>query len=177
VSTGIHLEHDWFPRALPANVSIAERSWCYSAFAFIHCRSRRSCAVRIGHDTGVYDGTFFELGANGEVIIGDYCTLVGAIIATNRRVMIEDYAFVSHEVLIVDDASMIPASADTLSAASEGGITIGRNSWIGARAILIANANIGEGAIVGAGAVVGGDVPPFTVAAGNPARIVRPAQR
>jgi acetyltransferase-like isoleucine patch superfamily enzyme len=52
-------------------------------------------------------------------------------------------------------------------------IEIGRNAWIGARAVLLAGAQIGDDAIVGAGAVVDFEVPPGAVAAGNPARIVR----
>ena len=51
-------------------------------------------------------------------------------------------------------------------------ISIGSNSWIGARAILLAGARIGEGAIVGAAAVVDFSVPPYAIVAGNPARIV-----
>src|SRR5260370_34148445 len=99
------LPHDWFPRSLPPNVIIGPRSWVYSAFAFLHCRSRRKCAVRVGQDSGVYNGSFFELGPGGEVEIGNYCSVVGAVIRTDLRVVIEDYALVSHEVVIADTFS------------------------------------------------------------------------
>ena len=50
---------------------------------------------------------------------------------------------------------------------------IGNDAWIGANAIVMDGLTIGDGAIVAAGAVVTRDVPPFTVVAGVPARIVR----
>lgn len=52
-------------------------------------------------------------------------------------------------------------------------ITIGDNAWLGGGAIVLAGVVVGENAIVGAGAVVTRDVPPSTVALGNPARVVR----
>jgi acetyltransferase-like isoleucine patch superfamily enzyme len=52
-------------------------------------------------------------------------------------------------------------------------ITIGRNVWIGARVIVLSGVHIGDGAVIGAGAVVTRDVPPFAVAVGNPARVIR----
>lgn len=52
-------------------------------------------------------------------------------------------------------------------------ITICDDAWIGFNAIILKGVTIGEGAVVGAGAVVTRDVPPYTVAAGNPARIVK----
>jgi maltose O-acetyltransferase len=45
--------------------------------------------------------------------------------------------------------------------------------WIADRAIIMPGVTIGEGAAVGAGSVVITDVPPRTLAMGNPARIVR----
>jgi maltose O-acetyltransferase len=52
-------------------------------------------------------------------------------------------------------------------------ITIGDNAWLGGGAIVLAGVSVGENAIVGAGAVVTKDVPPNTIAVGNPARVVR----
>lgn len=50
---------------------------------------------------------------------------------------------------------------------------IGHDVWIGTGATILPGARIGHGVIVGAGAVVAGDVPAYTVVAGNPARVVR----
>jgi acetyltransferase-like isoleucine patch superfamily enzyme len=171
----VSLPHDWFPRPLPANVAIGPRSHLYSSFAFVHCRSRQPCAVRIGHDSGLYIGTYFELGLRGQIEIGDYCTVVGAVIRTDRRVVIEDYAFISHEVVIADTFAAVPPGPDgTPDEPGEFGVSIvvRRNAWVGTRAVLLSGADIGEGAIVGAAAVVDFAVPAYAIVAGNPARVV-----
>ena len=163
------LEHDWFPADLPDNVELGDGSWLYSAYAFRHYASERG--VRIGSHSGVYHGSFFELGPSGSVEIGDYCALVGATIATNGRVTIGDHTFIAHEVVIADRADAVPPSeAEPTESA---GVTIGPAAWIGTRAVLLAGTRLGEGAIVGAGTVVDFEVPPFTTVAGNPARVVR----
>jgi acetyltransferase-like isoleucine patch superfamily enzyme len=169
-----YLPHDWFPRPLPANVEIGESSWLYSSFAFLHYTSQKNCGVRIGHNTGIYNGTFFDLDTDGEVTIGDYCTVVGAIFCGDIRVHIGNYTFIAHEVTIADQFAAFPPdvrSRRPMSHSEE--IFIGENAWIGARAVLLPGARIGEGAIVGAAAVVDIDVPPFATAAGNPARVYR----
>jgi acetyltransferase-like isoleucine patch superfamily enzyme len=174
MDTKVPLPHDWFPRPVPDNVQIGPGSWLYSSFAFLHYCSQCACGVHIGHHSGIYNGTFFDLGINGEVVIGDYCTLVGVVIATNSRVTIGDYAFIAHEVTIADHFAAAPPESMNHAELrrSHDGISIGEGSWIGARAILLPGACIGAGAIVGAGCVVSVDVPPFAVIAGNPARII-----
>ncbi|MBD1916313.1 MULTISPECIES: acyltransferase [Cyanophyceae] len=52
-------------------------------------------------------------------------------------------------------------------------ITVSNGAWIGTHAIILKGVTIGEGAIVGAGSVVTKDVPPWTIVAGNPARIIQ----
>jgi acetyltransferase-like isoleucine patch superfamily enzyme len=57
---------------------------------------------------------------------------------------------------------------------SKGPIRVGNDVWIGARAIILSGVSIGDGAVIAAGSVVTRDVPPYTIAAGNPARVIRP---
>ena len=52
-------------------------------------------------------------------------------------------------------------------------VTVGHDVWIGRGAIVLPGRSIGNGAIVGAGSVVTKDVAPYTIVAGNPARVIR----
>jgi len=56
---------------------------------------------------------------------------------------------------------------------SKGDIEIGNDVWIGRDAVILSGVTIGDGAVVAARAVVTRDVPPYSIVAGNPARIVR----
>ena len=167
--SAVRLEHDWFPVAVPDNVEIGEGSWVYSAFAFRHYASRRG--VTIGRHSGLYNGTFLDLGPAGEVHIGDYSTIVGAIIATNGRVVIADYTFIAHEVVIADTSAAIPQGASA-TPLPDPVVAIGEDAWIGARAVLLAGARIGRGAVVGAACVIDGEVPEYAVVGGNPWKVI-----
>lgn len=52
-------------------------------------------------------------------------------------------------------------------------VYIGDDVWIGDRVIILPGVTIGNGAIIGAGSVVTRDVPPFSISAGNPAKVIR----
>ncbi len=64
----------------------------------------------------------------------------------------------------VDLLHDLPQSGDTV---------VGNDVWIGRSALIMPGAHIGDGSIVAAGSVVTGAVPPYSIVAGNPARIVR----
>jgi acetyltransferase-like isoleucine patch superfamily enzyme len=52
-------------------------------------------------------------------------------------------------------------------------VRICKGAWLGARTIVTKGVTIGEGAVCGMGSVVTKDVAPYTVVAGNPARVIR----
>lgn len=68
------------------------------------------------------------------------------------------------------EAGFDPADWD---AENRGDTVVGPDVWIGTDAMILPGTRIGAGAIIGARAVVAGEIPPYAVAAGNPARVVR----
>lgn len=68
-----------------------------------------------------------------------------------------------------------PIHPDVRNAMLEYGIpvTIGDNVWIGGNVVICPGVNIGDNCVIGAGSVVTKDIPAWTVAAGNPCRVIR----
>jgi acetyltransferase-like isoleucine patch superfamily enzyme len=56
---------------------------------------------------------------------------------------------------------------------SRGDIVIGHDVWLGSQAMVLSGVTIGHGAVIAARAVVTKDVPPFAIAGGNPAKVIR----
>lgn len=87
--------------------------------------------------------------------------------------------YIKNRVSIAPRVTLITASGPNSSRIREfvkvidGQIIIEKDAWIGAGSIILPNITIGEGAVVGAGAVVTKDVPPYTVVAGVPAKIIK----
>jgi acetyltransferase-like isoleucine patch superfamily enzyme len=104
------------------------------------------------------------------------------------RVTIGRYCAIAQEVLFMpggnhrlDWASgypfrgryRLPGAFEDGHPASRGPITVGNDVWIGHGARVLSGATIGNGAVVGAAAVVAGEVRPYAIVVGNPAREVR----
>ncbi len=92
-------------------------------------------------------------------------------------VTIEDEVFVGHGVMFIND--LYPrATTESGGLQTEADWTVAttlikRRASIGSNATILGGVTVGEEAIVGAGSVVTRDVPPRTVVAGNPARVIR----
>jgi maltose O-acetyltransferase len=119
-----------------------------------HERYLKACVkngMKIGKNTCIMPGCYFDNDFCSLISIGDNCTL-------------------SNEVLILaHDASMYKF----LKVAKVARVAIQDNCFIGARAVILPGVTIGPNAIVGAGSVVTKDIPPSSVAGGNPAKKIK----
>ena len=183
------LPWDWYDARVPLNVSLDPSSYIETTFSFVLFQSQRSEAVSMGRGASAYLGTMFDVGRHGRVSLGDYVLLNGARLICDAEIIIEDYALLSWNVVVMDNyrVSIDPdarreevravATSSLRRPATAGSprpIRIGRAAWIGFDSCVLPGVNVGEGAVVGARSVVMDDVAPFTIVAGNPARLVRP---
>jgi acetyltransferase-like isoleucine patch superfamily enzyme len=119
-------------------------------------------------------GTFVEIQRGAR--IGRNCKISSHTFIC-EGVTVEDEVFVGHGVTFVNDRypRATSASGALLTDADWQCIptVVRRRASIGSGATILCGVTIGERAIVGAGSVVTRDVPPATIVAGNPARILR----
>ncbi len=145
--------------------------------------------VKLGKDVVVYNfvnlygceigdgtriGTFVEIQKN--VKIGKRCKIQSHTFIC-EGVTIEDEVMVSHGVMFINDREPWAVNPDG-SVQTEADWTciptlVKKRAVIGSNATIMCGITIGEGALIGAGSVVTKDVPPNTIVAGNPAKILR----
>jgi acetyltransferase-like isoleucine patch superfamily enzyme len=119
----------------------------------------RACTVTVGYDAtlNIGAGTFFNDGSavwcySPETTIGPGCAISWGV-----RIIDTDF----HKLVRDGDESLHTP------------VRIGRDCWIGTNALVMKGAQLGDGSVVAAGAVVTSEVPPRTLVAGIPARVIR----
>jgi len=150
------------------------------------------CALSVGAQTQAHISVPFSR-SKACVSIGARSQFNGGFVDVAERITIGDDVLIAADVVLMDHDSHSPHWRDRRcdgtrpsGAACRTGdgprdwtgvriapIRIGDKAWIGRDVIILRGVDIGEGAIIGAGSVVTKSVPPWTVAAGNPARVIR----
>jgi acetyltransferase-like isoleucine patch superfamily enzyme len=103
----------------------------------------------------------------GQCAIGAYCAIGGRLVvrSTNHR---------TNYLNMQDWAQKRVVRSDVMVAGEiEREVVIGNAVWIGDSVIVLPGVTIGDGAVVGAGSVVTRSIPAFSIAVGNPARVLR----
>ncbi len=181
------LPWDWYPGTIPENVVLADDTYIETSLSFKLWRSQAPVGLRLGRGSAIYKDTMFDLGSRAEVQVGEYALIHGARIVCDAHLKIGNYALISWQVVLMDTYRLpfdsvkrrqilervAGSDRNACSDVSSRPISIQDNVWIGFDACILPGVTIGEGAIVGARSVVNHDVPPYTVVAGNPARVVR----
>lgn len=103
-----------------------------------------------------------------KVVIGKFCSIAGYVIifaggehCFKNKITTYPFKLKLEHVITQDDVC------------SKGPVLIGNDVWIGSHSIILSGVTIGDGAIIGAGSVVTNDIPPYAIAAGNPARVIK----
>jgi len=123
---------------------------------------------------------------SARITVGDRCYIGRSHLVAAECIEIEDDVIVSWGVTIVDHNSHVldwsGRSRDVAdwrvgqkdwSGVAVKPVRLKRRCWIGFQASILKGVTVGEGAVVGACSVVTRDVPPYSVVAGNPARLIR----
>jgi acetyltransferase-like isoleucine patch superfamily enzyme len=142
--------------------------------------------IKIGNNCLVEGVIVTEIGRS-KIIIGNNVYIGGeTLIDCALSIRIEDDVLISYRCIIADSdnhSTRYSIRKNDLSNWRKGKhdweqinsdqIIISQGAWIGANSIILKGVVIGEGAVIGAGSVVTSNILPYTIAAGNPARIIR----
>lgn len=110
----------------------------------------------------------------GHIDIGDNCLLCpGVRIDSASRVSIADNCMLAAGTYITD-ADWHDIYDRTLTIGATSPVRLAENVWIGDGATVCKGVSIGRNSVIGAGSVVASDIPDNVIAAGNPARVVKP---
>ncbi len=153
---GSYLDENVYIHACPAGVEVGANTLIMHG-AVLHVYNFRDLPhawIRIGRDSLI--GEYTVIRGQGGVTIGDrvYTSPMTQLIAVNH---------------VFDD----PHRPFVEQGITAEGIVVEDDAWLGSAAVITDGVRIGKGAVVAAGAVVTKDVPPHTVVAGVPARIVK----
>ena len=106
----------------------------------------------------------------GHLRIGRYCSISAGVVICLANHLTEAATTYPFSALM----SLWPGADPSLPDHTPGSVDIGSDVWIGHGARILPGTLVGDGCIIGAGASVKGYVPPYSVIAGNPGRVVRP---
>jgi acetyltransferase-like isoleucine patch superfamily enzyme len=106
--------------------------------------------------------------------VGQICRFnVGCFLNLGAEITIGNYVGFGQQVMILTESHAIGSPEYRSGELRPKPVKIGNGCWVGARAMILPGITIGDGAVVAAGAIVTKDVPPHTVVAGIPAKVIR----
>ncbi len=137
----------------------------------------RNPNIIVGDFTYMADSEFeshvtYHYDWNGDrLIIGKFCQIASGVEfvmngANHKMNSVSTFPFYTLEGWDMDPPTLddLPIKGDTV---------IGNDVWIGQDAVILPGVHIGDGAIIGACSVVGSDVDPYSIVAGDPAKLLR----
>lgn len=155
-----------------------------SVFAFRMSLHRGASRISIGNNVQIEKGAeMYTWSSNARIIIGNDCQLRTYFkISAYDSILIGNGLLTGTNVLITDNShgateiAQLRINPNCRPVYSKGPVEIGNNVWIGNNVCIMPNVKIGDGVIIGANSVVTHDIPPYSVAAGCPAHVIKTLQ-
>lgn len=133
--------------------------------------------VFLGQNVSLHNAVRIDCDEKGKVILKKGCMLnVGTRIESMDSVVLEECVLTGPYVYISDRSHQyrnINRPVMFQGYYSNGGVMIGEGSWLGIHAVVLGPVTIGKHCVIGANSVVTHDMPDYSVAVGNPAKIVK----
>jgi maltose O-acetyltransferase len=148
--------------------------------ARLRMRILRLAGFQIGHGTVIWGTPRISGNRNlyQHLVIGQNCSInIDCFLDLGAEITIGDNVSIGHQVMVLTTSHKMGSAQRRAGELTVLPVKIDAGAWIGARSTILPGVTIGAGAIISAGAVVNKDVPPNTVAAGSPARVVVPKLR
>lgn len=149
-------------------------------------RLRKPEYISIGRGTSIDRNTTLSVTDEHEeaaLVIGEYCSIgEGCHISASKMITIGNSALFGKYVTVTDNAhgmldySDIATPPTKRSICSKGEVKIGDNVWIGEKVTILPAVEIGNNCIIGANSVVTRSIPDYSIAVGNPVRIIKQLQ-
>lgn len=161
---------------------------CFKMSANVENISKNRNKINIGNNT-IIEGELLVFNYGGRILIGD-----NVYVGTNSKIWSGDSISIGNNVLISHNVNIVDTNSHELNHLERaagyksltknghpkdktsiitGRIIIEDYVWISFGVTILKNVRIGKGAIIAAGSVVTKDVEPFSIVAGNPARVVK----
>ena len=122
--------------------------------------------VSFGRFTSVFGGGTVLSSILSKITVGSFCSI-------GQNVNIQDS---SHRIDKISSYFMgrnIFGTEITNDVVTKGDIIIEDDVWIGSNSVILSGVQIGRGSIIGAGSVVTKDIPPYSIAVGSPAKVLK----
>lgn len=139
-------------------VNVGERCIIHGAFI--------SGQVSISDNTSLWGPGIHVIAHINPITIGKFCSIA-------HGVTIQEYNHDPSRVTSYFIQKNVFGENMVKDIVSKGGIQIGNDVWIGAKATILSGVTIGTGAVIGANCVIAKDVPPYAIMVGNPAKLLR----
>lgn len=122
--------------------------------------------IEIGKNTTINGQNTDLRAAVNKITIGNFCSIA-------RNVTFQEYNHDHNKLTTYMVRTNLEGKSFKEDLVSKGEIALGHDVWIGTQCVILSGAKIGTGSVIAANSVVTGEIPPYAIAAGSPAKVIK----